>query len=41
VSVFSILAFLGQTVLVFQSYNGSLWGSPWVHLKEHAQTNPN
>jgi len=27
------LIFLGQTVLVCQSYNGVLWGSPWVYLK--------
>jgi len=26
--VFSILIFLGQTVLVCQSYNGGLWGPP-------------
>jgi len=25
-TVFSILIFLGQTVLVCQSYNGTLWG---------------
>jgi len=40
-TVFSILIFLGQTILVCQSYNGGLWGSPWVHLKEHAQRTPN
>jgi len=40
-AVFSILIFLGQTVLVRQSYNGDLWGPPWVHLKEHAQRSPN
>jgi len=34
--VFSILIFLGQTVGVYQSYNGDLW----VHLKEHAQRSP-
>jgi len=33
-TVFSILIFLGQTVLVCQLYNGGLWGPPWVHLKE-------
>jgi len=27
-TVFSILIFLGQTVLVCQSYNGGLWGPP-------------
>jgi len=27
-AVFSIFIFLGQTVVVCQSYNGSLWGSP-------------
>jgi len=27
-AVFSILIFLGQTVRVFQSYNGGLWGLP-------------
>jgi len=26
-TVFSILIFLGQTVVVCQSYNGSLWGT--------------
>jgi len=27
-TVFSILIFLGQTLLVCQSYNGGLWGPP-------------
>jgi len=27
-TVFSILIFLGQTVLVCQSYNGDIWGGP-------------
>jgi len=27
-TVFSILIFLGQTVLVYQSYNGGLWSPP-------------
>jgi len=27
-TVFLILIFLGQTVLVYQSYNGGLWGLP-------------
>jgi len=27
-TVFSILIFLGQTVLVCQSYNGGIWGPP-------------
>jgi len=40
-TVFSILIFLGQTVLVCQSYNGCLWGPPWVHLKGDAQRSPN
>jgi len=37
VSVDSILVFLGQTVLVCQSYN-EVYGH---HLKEHAQRSPN
>jgi len=40
-TVFSILIFLGQIVLVCQSYNGGLWGPPSFHLKEHAQRSPN
>jgi len=36
-TVFSILIFLGQTVVVYQSYNGGMG----VHLKEHAQRSPN
>jgi len=35
-TVFSILIFLGQTVLVCQSYNAC-----GHHLKEHAQRSPN
>jgi len=27
-TVFSILTFLGQTVLVCQSYNAGIWGPP-------------
>jgi len=40
-TVFSILIFFGQTVVVYQSYNAGLGGPPSVHLKEHAQRSPN
>jgi len=36
-TVFSILTFFGQTVVVYQSYNAVLG----VHLKEHAQRSQN
>jgi len=39
--VFLILIFLGQTAVVYQSYNAGLGGPPLVHLKEHAQRSPN
>jgi len=39
-TVFSILIFFGQTVVVCQSYNAGL-GGPRVHHKEHAQKSPN
>jgi len=34
-AVVSIVIFLGQTVRVYQSYNGGLWSPP------HAQRSPN
>jgi len=40
-AVVLILIFLGQTILVCQSYNGGLGGPPWVHLKKHTQRSPN
>jgi len=40
-TVFSILLFFGQTVVVYQSYTGGLGGPPSVHLKEHAQKSQN
>jgi len=36
-TVFSILTFFGQTVVVCQSYNAGMG----VHVKEHAQRSPN
>jgi len=37
--VFSILIFLGQTVLVCQSYNGSLWSPPQRACREKSKLN--
>jgi len=37
--VFSILIFLGQTVLVYQSYNGGLWGPPQRACTEKSKLN--
>jgi len=37
--VFSILIFLGQTVLVCQSYNGGIWGSPQRACTEKSKLN--
>jgi len=38
-AVFSILIFLGQTVLVSQSYNGSLWSPPQRACTEKSKLN--
>jgi len=38
-TVFSVLIFLGQTVVVWQSYNGSLWWSPKRAWKEKSKLN--
>jgi len=38
-TVFSILIFLGQTILVFQSYNGGLWGPPQRACTEKSKLN--
>jgi len=40
-TVFSILIFFGQTVVVYQSYNAGLGGASLVHLKKHAQRSQN
>jgi len=36
-TVFSILTYFGQTVVVYPSYNAGVG----VHVKEHAQRSPN
>jgi len=38
-TVFSILVFLGQTVLVCQSYNGGIWGPPQRVCTEKSKLN--
>jgi len=38
-TVFSIFIFLGQTVLVCQSYNGGLWGPPQRACTEKSKLN--
>jgi len=38
-TVFSILIFLGQTVLVCHSYNGGLWGPPQRACTEKSKLN--
>jgi len=38
-AVVSILIFLGQTVLVCQSYNGGLWGPPLRACAEKSKLN--
>jgi len=38
-AVFSILMFLGQTVLVYQSYNGGLWSPPQRACTEKSKLN--
>jgi len=40
-TVFSILTFFGQTIVVYQSYNAGLGGPHSVHLEEHAQRSQN
>jgi len=40
-TVFSILTFFGQTVVVYQSYTGGEGGPQSVHFKEHAQRSQN
>ncbi len=40
-SVDPIMMFLGQTVLVCQSYNGRIGHCLYKRQKEHAQRNPN
>jgi len=37
--VFTILIFLGQTVLVCQSYNGGLWSPPQRACTEKSKLN--
>jgi len=38
-TVFSILIFLGQTVLVCQSFNGGIWGPPQKACTEKSKLN--
>jgi len=38
-SVVSILIFLGQTVCVYQSYNGGLWSPPQKACTEKSKLN--
>jgi len=38
-AVVSILIFLGQTILVCQSYNGGLWGPPQRACTEKSKLN--
>jgi len=38
-TVFSILIFLGQTVRVYQSYNGGLWSPPQRACTEKSKLN--